>query len=117
MRLSEAIRLGAMNSPQAFGTSLNRAGHTCALGAAMDAIGVASSNYMNAVDHFDELCTVVTHPVTGERLCLLSVVRVLNDEHRWTRERIADFVEAVEPAPPVDAVGEAYEQPVAVHAR
>lgn len=45
----------------------------------------------------------------------------LNDEHRWSREQIADWVEGVEQRSgdtrACDAVGLSVEQPVAVNAR
>lgn len=44
MRLSEAIRLGAMLKPQGFG-SYFRHGATCAMGAAIEAVGGANDDW------------------------------------------------------------------------
>jgi hypothetical protein len=96
MRLSEAIRLGAMATGHATGTSLSNDGNTCALGAALVAIGKATRLYSNAFYYWPILNEQVFHPVTGECLCMLSAVRILNDDHRWTREQIADWVQTVE---------------------
>jgi hypothetical protein len=78
VRLSEAIRLGAMLHPQAYGVMQQMDGErvigTCALGAAHEA-------------GFDILSI-------DNRLA--SEIQHLNDWDRWTRERIADFVESCE---------------------
>jgi hypothetical protein len=95
MRLSEAIRLGAMMKPQAFGASFHD-GRTCALGAALDAIGRVRECYLNAPDYWAMLVNYVAEPVTGEMCLVLSAIRELNDQHRWTREQIADWVETIE---------------------
>lgn len=112
MKLSEAIRLGAMLKPQTFGRisgpvdgprlpgdvlGLRFALGTCALGAAYDAgwlrqredVGVHDAPmYCPACGQWsyaDEVDALVNH-----------IVMHLNDEHRWTREQIADWVESVE---------------------
>lgn len=104
MRLSEAMRLGSMLRPQAYGTSDGPQG-ACALGAALDAIGKTTNRYSTAANHFPVLCGEAPHPISGETLRVLTIVRVLNDEHRWTREQIADWVETLEAVviPSVDA--------------
>jgi hypothetical protein len=96
VRLSEAIRLGAMLKPQGFWSLLTADGHTCALGAALDAIGASPS-------HFDEflrwpvLTSSVTHPVTGTWwVSAYGCIADLNDTHRWTREQIAGWVASIE---------------------
>lgn len=112
MRLSEAIRLGAMLKPQAFGgpadAPLQQQAATCALAAAAEALGLRMLNIFWKswpwmwVNDFDRqrVCPVCTsdqcHPA--------GVIVHLNDVHRWTREQIANFVETFEPAPALDAV-------------
>jgi hypothetical protein len=103
MRLSEAIRLGAMLHPQCFGTVRilrHDAGtpefttHTCALGAAEEA----------GYSLFAELCgqslaTLADCPICCDRFqswTVHGIVVHLNDDHHWTREAIADWVEAFE---------------------
>lgn len=101
MRLSEAIKLGAMNGPQAFG-ALHRNGGSCALGAAGDAVGIQWD--MNDIDagvvalhvNFPTLLRRTTCPVSHGHNGVADIMVRLNDLHGWTRERIADWVETVE---------------------
>lgn len=109
MKLSEAIRLGAMLKPQITNGSTRTTDGSCALGAALDAIGVVAG-HARAVCHFPITLSLAVHPVTSKpAMMVLSVVRELNDHHRWTRERIADWVETVEAA-------QAHTQPASVAA-
>lgn len=125
MKLSEAMRLGSMNKPQAFG-ALIRDGATCALGAAYEATGVL------VCDDDDDKKGVVRFPildaVSGCPACQFVhneyigfVITHLNDEHRWTRERIADWIETreqrIDATRASAAVGMSVLQPVAVTAR
>lgn len=102
MTLSEAMRLGAALRPHGFG-QFERHGRTCAIGAAMEATAfwrtavwpegwMALFNQVTTCPHagcrFD-------WPVDEARL-VWDVIVHLNDHHRWTRERIADWVETVE---------------------
>lgn len=102
MRLSEAIRLGAMLRPQALNHFITEAGATCAFGAAFEAIGrniVAEADILCSGDAMQAwaICDVdVLNPVSLEMDVLYSVVTSLNDFHGWTRERIADWVESIE---------------------
>ena len=112
MRLSEAIRLGAMLKPQGYEMLIDQ-GDTCALGAAFDACGLITEGF----DGFSEedyearvfplfpLLRQATLPcpacgftpyIDGENFT--DNIAHLNDEHRWTRERIADWVATVEAA-------------------
>lgn len=105
MKLSEAIRLGAMLRPQVFGVTADDVG-TCALGGALEAIGRGHLKYHDSPTHWPVAGAVVVHPVQGYDHVLFGVARSLNDEHRWTREQIADWVETIEqqqdqPATPV----------------
>lgn len=102
MRLSEAIRLGAMLKPQAFGDYFNSVG-TCALGAACEAAGVsceAIGDYERQfLAVFAEPCPACgVRPDTGNKYTsgFCNTVLHLNDTHRWTREQIADWVETIE---------------------
>lgn len=98
MRLSEAIRLGAMLKPQGFDDYRTDDGRTCAVGAAQEAMGgaaafVAWQQLEHTVGGHCPLCGL-TKTEDGVRI---NVVPHLNDCHRWTREQIADWVETVEP--------------------
>lgn len=102
MRLSEAIRLGAMLRPQAVNFYF-RDGNSCALGGALEATG---SDY-NEMSYFanEELqmrwpwafTTPAVCPLCLGRATVRQVISHLNNEHRWTREQIAAWVESVEP--------------------
>lgn len=105
LRFSEAIRLGAMLRPQCFNAMYKNNG-SCALGAAREAVG--ASNAASFV-------TCIVWPWTGtlhncpvgcdanqiypgaNKSCVTTIVVHLNDVHHWTRERIADWVESIEP--------------------
>ena len=105
MKLSEAIRLGAMMKPKGDG-HFEQAGRTCALGAAMDAVGLldaASDIALNIRDvygkHFPVLRSLVRHPDSRMGVVqwrLDAVIVDLNDDCGWTREQIADWVEQIE---------------------
>ena len=106
LRLSEAIRLGAMMKPQATGGILGRNGGTCALGAAMDAVGEPLTGYWGVVaDRWSVARQYVTYPgaepaYKAHPLLVLSCCWILNDAEKWTREDIADWVETIEATVP-----------------
>lgn len=104
MKLSEAIRLGSMMKPQAFGVVIDGSG-SCALMAAADAIGIGREygvigyqDLYNAfpVLHIKAVCPVWFCVHQGSTTDLMHVVWHSNDALRWTREEIADFVETFE---------------------
>jgi hypothetical protein len=100
MTLSEAIRLGSMMKPQTFGIFYDGIG-TCANGAARDACGALES-FASLETYFPIAASIAKQcPICGERSdsCadnLGGLIAHINDDHRWTRERIADWVETVE---------------------
>lgn len=126
MKLSDAIRLGSMLKPQGYGSrSLWSEDASCVLGAAADAVGMSlnAMRYSRLMDRWPVLngpsrvCPVSDcvswHAVPAD--CLIKILWHLNDTHKWTRERIADFVASVEPPDPSvtgDAVSETTELPV-----
>ena len=109
MRISEAMRRGAAMRPQCNFILFDGVG-SCAIGAAMEGAGIEQNVMVN------ELCTaypewnpilnaLVPYPLGREDIsdpCCLQVaqakiiVMYLNDEHKWTREDIADWLEGVE---------------------
>jgi hypothetical protein len=107
MKLSEAIKLGAMLKPQGFGKYQALGGSSCALGAALDAHGVTNQNDLleEEIDKmFPILNTDATCPMCiGWESKLFGVTCVgeaiihLNDDHGLTREQIADWVAMFEP--------------------
>lgn len=104
MRLSDAIRLGAMLKPQGRFHILDEHGRTCALGAALDAVGQLddSGPSIYALDdkwpwctaHDDRECPDCRR---GPMPSIHTVIVHLNDDHAWTREQIAEWVATVEP--------------------
>jgi hypothetical protein len=98
MRLSEAIRLGAMIRPQAFRTLLTDDG-ACALGAALLAVGARPEEAVPlALNRWPWASTVSADcPRCGRSRAVFRVIAHLNDRHRWTREQIAKWVAGIEP--------------------
>ncbi len=103
MRLSEAIRLGAMLRPQAF-HGLFKDGGSCALGAALDAMGITDEEAFQRRLSLFEGASQIRVMVPPCCRCLVDLHEVdavivhLNDTHQWTREQIADWVETLEQA-------------------
>jgi hypothetical protein len=98
-----------MIRPQAYGAIFIN-GKTCAFGAALEAAGVqfplgAIYDYDQALwrlydTHQWPLTLRVTCPAcTGNSVSLGWLVTHLNDRHQWTRERIAAFIDTVDPPP------------------
>lgn len=85
LKLSAAIRIGAKIRPQAFGMYCSE-GRTCALGAALEAIN-RDPKPLNGSG-----LIAATEPL-GISLELASQVSRRNDSG-WTREAIADWLEA-----------------------
>ena len=100
MKLSEAIRLGAMMVPQEFGPM--RETGACALQTALLAVGALPegtfSCYRASRKIWPWLERIVSCPICGEGINLgMTTIAHLNDNHLWTREAIADWVATVEP--------------------
>ena len=96
MRLSEAIRLGAMCAPQ---SRVGRPG-MCALQAGLYAqTGIRFSGvcWTSAKRHWPWLNEQFICPATGELRHGDVLIMSLNDWHGFTREAIADFIETIEP--------------------
>ena len=103
----KAIRLGAMLQPQGFGDLRDDEGGLCAWGAAYLAIGKLQESIDLPCDDSDA-ADYERWPVSAVKAACPECGIVdelgyviggcLNDEHRWTRERIADWVETVEDA-------------------
>ena len=101
MKLSEAIRLGTMLGKfQYFGGYRNyNDTATCALGAAEDA--GFDVELPHPTDEADcPACGRVFHEEDPD---MEYTIPHLNDDHRWTREQIAAWVETVEASQPVTA--------------
>ncbi len=95
---SQAMRCGARMIPrQAFRVARTIDGATDANQAAIDGGGIMPPDLKLRWPIISLRCACPECYRLGK---LLEVVNHLNDEHRWTRERIADFVEARERANP-----------------
>lgn len=112
MRLSEAIRLGAMLGPQVFGQLIDPhiTGSSCAVGAALRASGIIDDANFNRnefpkwLELFPILASISEEPFDNfdwgfyspcQRTVNTAIIR-LNNSYRWKREQIADWVQSVE---------------------
>lgn len=123
MKLSDAILLGSTMRPQIHGRLSDGEG-TCAMGAACDAVGI-----LDAIMGDNDNTPIVrmfpgirsggrySCPCEGaarrsecpDQWPLAQMVYHLNDDHFWTRERIASWVASVEPQEVLE-VGEANQE-------
>lgn len=125
MKLSEAILLGSVGTRQAFMTWDDGQGGTCAWGAAFKAAGISYAERSELPQRWPVTTYVTPCPVCGwERLwsssphqpqtvahrvaIVGSVIVHLNDYHKWTRPRIAEWVATVE---------QAFEAPITLEAQ
>lgn len=104
MKFSEAIREGARLSRQAFGSLYDRGG-ACAIGAACDWFEYTHGKSISCgVDYLNEFpvanIVVRSFPCgcspTRYRQHVDGVAAHLNDDHKWSREAIAEWVETIE---------------------
>ena len=97
--LSQAIRLGATFRDQCFGHFFQY-GKSCAIGAAMEAVGLDQNQYDDLGKRFPIMNQRVNAP--KELLycyCFMNLAAILwrlNDRLHWSREKIADWVEEQE---------------------
>lgn len=101
MKLSEAIRLGAMLKPHSSAGPSYDGTKSCALQAAGDALRLRPpydyrTPYCELEDLYPFLSKRVRHPVLGGVGAVESIIFNLNDSLKWTREQIADWVEGIE---------------------
>lgn len=93
LKLSDAIRLGAKMHPQGFEGSFEN-GRTCAIGAAY--VGMFGEPRVPPNSIFltgDAVSKLKAAGIWPEGLDSTTVWR-MNDGNRWSRERIADWLEA-----------------------
>lgn len=98
---SEAIREGAKLRPQTIGTYFDSIGRSCALGAALEAcFGYEEDDVVGLTEMFPYILNVAPCPVNGcflrDQTIVDVIVAHLNDDHLWTREQIADWLESEE---------------------
>jgi hypothetical protein len=106
LRLSEAIRLGAMMKPQrgilpTWGAKYGEG--YCALEAAAVAVS-STANLLSIRDLWPWVLSKAKCPYScGFEFDVEGAVGHLNDHHRWTREQIADWVATIEAQTEQDA--------------
>lgn len=114
IKLSDAIRLGAMLHPQGFERLFDRSVldgrvlSSCALGAALEAIGHSETPTLDENMEIRQFPTTWTMlPVSECPACdnmfagtILNALTHINDVHRWTREDMARWVATVEALTP-----------------
>ncbi len=109
MKLSELVRKGAGNRPQCFYHYFSPTGGSCPLGAAMEGL-TGSTNFRRgvktlqrqfpalfAIDNFLS-CPIASHEITGRQrryLGLSGLITHLNNDHRCSREWIADWLDSL----------------------
>jgi hypothetical protein len=98
MKLSAAILLGSTLRKQCF-RDLFRDGGSCAMGAAFEAIGADRLFPLEGTPWRWLLVASLRCPECGveEPWVTIVITSHLNDKHRWSRERIAEWVATVEP--------------------
>lgn len=97
-RVANAMRLGAKKHPQAFGTFRQRTGGkvvaTCAIGAVLE---VLKGQRLSEIGYWALFKVTMSRPCPDLRCEKDSYcISHLNDDHRWTREQIADHIEILE---------------------
>ena len=109
LRLSEAIRLGAMMLPEVHGPMFGKRDDqicgACAIGTALYAVGtmadrmrwVINSSLSEFSRHWPWTKEYRIHPIDGIKLSACHIIVTLFEMHHWTREQIADWVETIEP--------------------
>lgn len=104
MKISEAMRKGAKMGPQLFGMFGDGTGGSCGQGAIALGAGLATSEtlmpHLTAQarkllkEYFPELRSISACPACPVHLYVDEGIVHLNDHHKWTRERIAGWIEA-----------------------
>ena len=110
MRLSDAMRIGAAIRPQCqggmFRTSSKGIKYSCAVGAIMEGLtgrsDITVDDFLYAT--FPIFSKKVSCPVNHQTMMvptasLGAIIIHLNDNHGWTRERIADWIDTIDIVP------------------
>jgi hypothetical protein len=111
--LAEAILSGAERRPrQSFGTYFGPEGGSCALGAAYDGVyrlpESVRGTHPTRMDRFFHCLENVSKRCPAgcrKKVPIAALIVHLNDDHRWTREQIADWLRGAPPRPNAEARG------------
>ena len=98
--LAEFIRAGSSRGHQCFGSYFDDKGGSCALGSVYEGVYHLPRQHGKLVpDHLerlfrclDEVVKPCPHELCKKRLPLAPLIVHLNDDHRWSREQIADWL-------------------------
>jgi hypothetical protein len=97
--LAEFIRAGATHGHQCFGSYFDEKGGSCALGAVYEGVYHLPRQHGKIVpDHLERLFRCLDEVVKvcpkgcSKRLPLAPMIVHLNDDHRMTREQIAEWL-------------------------
>jgi hypothetical protein len=93
------IRQGSSRGPQCFGSYFDERGGSCALGAVYEGVYHLPRDHGKLIpDHLERLFRCLDEVAKrcpqecGKRLPLASMIVHLNDDHRLTREQIAEWL-------------------------
>jgi hypothetical protein len=111
--LAEAILSGAERRPrQSFGMYFGPEGGSCALGAAYDGVyrlpESVRGTHPTRMDRFFHCLENVSKRCPAgcrKQVPIAALIVHLNDDHRWTREQIADWLRGAPPRPNAAARG------------
>jgi hypothetical protein len=97
--LAEFIRAGSSRGPQCFGSYFDERGGSCALGAVYEGVYHLPRQHGKLIpDHLERLFRCLDEMTKqcprgcSKRLPLASMIVHLNDDHRMTREEIAEWL-------------------------
>jgi hypothetical protein len=99
--LADFIRAGSARGPQCFGSYFDEKGGSCALGAVYEGVYRLPRKHGSLVpDHLERLFRCLDEMSKGcpdqhgctKRLPLAAMIVHLNDDHRWSREQIAEWL-------------------------
>lgn len=97
--LADFIRAGSSRGPQCFGSYFDEKGGSCALGAVYEGVYHLPRDHGKLIpDHLERLFRCLDEMTKkcpqgcNKRLPLASMIVHLNDDHRMTREQIAEWL-------------------------
>ncbi len=98
-QLADFIRAGSARGPQCFGSYFDERGGSCALGAVYEGVYHLPREHGRLVpDHLERLFRCLDEMTKScpagcsKRLPLASMIVHLNDDHRMSREQIAEWL-------------------------
>jgi len=96
LKLSEAMRIGSMTTKQAFGKWTGQDGSFCAIATAAHMYGVTSLSIVELLESRRVTWPECSHPTfSGKPGSLAGALVHVNDEHKWPRHKIADWLESI----------------------